>query len=310
MRAAAPALVLALLAAGAMAAPFELPVSARLLSERNSAFDSYILPTGAFAAGQVPGQGVEGAVERLTWRLTGSAVTTLQILSPLVGQLEAKGFSVVFECKDTECGGFDFRFGTEVVPAPDMHVDIRDFRFLSATRPDGAALSLLVSRSRDAAYVQMIHVTPGDAASRPSEPVDAPAGTTPPLAAAGTDLVAVLLDKGHVVLPDLDFATGAGELADGAYAALGALATFLSARPDLMIAIVGHTDSTGALESNIALSRQRAGAVRARLIERHGVAPAQLRAEGMGYLAPIASNLTPEGREANRRVEAILLPMP
>ena len=27
----------------------------------------------------------------------------------------------------------------------------------------------------------------------------------------------------------------------------------------------------------------------------------------MGYLAPIAPNLTPEGREANRRVEAVLI---
>jgi outer membrane protein OmpA-like peptidoglycan-associated protein len=33
----------------------------------------------------------------------------------------------------------------------------------------------------------------------------------------------------------------------------------------------------------------------------------QLKAEGVGYLAPIASNLTEAGRQANRRVEVVLL---
>ncbi|MCR9113710.1 MAG: OmpA family protein, partial [Rhodobacteraceae bacterium] len=33
----------------------------------------------------------------------------------------------------------------------------------------------------------------------------------------------------------------------------------------------------------------------------------QLEAGGMGYLSPLTTNLTPEGREANRRVEAVLL---
>jgi OOP family OmpA-OmpF porin len=44
-----------------------------------------------------------------------------------------------------------------------------------------------------------------------------------------------------------------------------------------------------------------------RLAGQYGVARSQLEAEGMGYLAPVATNLTPEGREVNRRVEVILL---
>ena len=45
----------------------------------------------------------------------------------------------------------------------------------------------------------------------------------------------------------------------------------------------------------------------ATIAEAYGIDPARVQAEGMGYLAPIASNLSPAGREANRRVEAILL---
>jgi OOP family OmpA-OmpF porin len=37
------------------------------------------------------------------------------------------------------------------------------------------------------------------------------------------------------------------------------------------------------------------------------VTPAQVEAHGIGYLAPIAPNTSPEGRERNRRVEVVLL---
>ncbi|MBC7180553.1 MAG: OmpA family protein, partial [Roseovarius sp.] len=88
---------------------------------------------------------------------------------------------------------------------------------------------------------------------------------------------------------------------------LVALAAFLRAAPATRVALVGHTDSTGGLEPNSALSRARAEAVLTRLIEQHGVAPAQVEAHGIGYLAPIAPNTSPEGRERNRRVEVVLL---
>ena len=41
------------------------------------------------------------------------------------------------------------------------------------------------------------------------------------------------------------------------------------------------------------------------LREAHGVPEGQISAEGVGYLAPVASNATPEGRAANRRVDAV-----
>ena len=113
--------------------------------------------------------------------------------------------------------------------------------------------------------------------------------------------------NGHVVLGDLDFGSGADTLGLGPYGSLAALAAFLADNPGIRIALVGHTDSIGALDQNIALSKRRAVAVRMRLIDSHGAAPDRIDAEGMGYLAPVASNLTEPGRLANRRVEAILL---
>jgi outer membrane protein OmpA-like peptidoglycan-associated protein len=42
------------------------------------------------------------------------------------------------------------------------------------------------------------------------------------------------------------------------------------------------------------------------LLTVYGIPAEQVRAEGVGYLAPRASNLTDEGRKKNRRVEVML----
>jgi OOP family OmpA-OmpF porin len=85
------------------------------------------------------------------------------------------------------------------------------------------------------------------------------------------------------------------------------LAQFLKANTGLRVALVGHTDAVGSLDSNIALSKARAQSVAQVLIRDYSIPQSQVEAEGMGYLAPVASNLARQGREANRRVEVVLL---
>ena len=108
------------------------------------------------------------------------------------------------------------------------------------------------------------------------------------------------------MLGDLTFETGSSDLGAGDFASLRALADYLAERPGRRVTLVGHTDSSGSLEGNIALSKRRAGSVMDRLIRDYGVARRQIDAQGIGYLAPIANNLTETGREQNRRVEVIM----
>ncbi len=115
------------------------------------------------------------------------------------------------------------------------------------------------------------------------------------------------MQHGHVILPGLQFKSGSSDLDEGGDAALGELATFLKSNATLRVALVGHTDTVGGLDANIALSKRRAGSVLEKLVSDYGVPRSQLDAEGMGYLSPIAPNLSQEGREINRRVEAVLL---
>ncbi|WP_299889453.1 OmpA family protein [uncultured Ruegeria sp.] len=289
-----------LILAGPVAAQdLTLPASARQISERISPLDSYDLPTGPYANGSVPARTVEGHVERFSWRLQAGSSTTLQLLAPLRDQIEAQGFDILFECEARTCGGFDFRFGTEVIPTPDMYVAIQDYRFLSATK-GAEVLSLLVSRNPPDGYVQMIRVTPLGAPSPTpvviEQTVDGTGG-----------LLAEFERTGHVILDDLHFRTGEVALGDGPFASLTLLAGFLAENPGMRLALVGHTDDTGDLQANTSVSTRRAQAVRTRLINAHGVASDRIEAQGVGYLAPITSNATAEGRDLNRRVEAVLL---
>jgi OOP family OmpA-OmpF porin len=68
------------------------------------------------------------------------------------------------------------------------------------------------------------------------------------------------------------------------------------------INIVGHTDSTGTADYNMALSLRRAEAVKDYLIG-EGISPSIIRVSGEGESDPVASNATREGRAQNRRVD-------
>jgi len=314
-RAAIIALAACVWAAPAQALQLELSSNARETVARNSPLDRYQAPTGAFEYGVgVPTVGVEGEVRRQAWRIPSPGLTTLQVLLPLRQQLKAAGYDVVLDCDQFTCGGFDFRFNVEVLPAPNMRVNMRAYRFVTAVKgPENdptSVITLMVSTTATAAFVQII-----EAGSLEQEDVEVSTDGDVQLPLAGPitdpapagDFDTVLSTDGHIVLDGLDFGTGNTALGEGPFASLENLAGFLVSQPDVTIAVVGHTDSVGSQDVNIGLSRQRAAAVRQRLIEGYNVDPAQVQAEGMGYLAPIASNLSAEGRELNRRVEAVLL---
>jgi outer membrane protein OmpA-like peptidoglycan-associated protein len=88
---------------------------------------------------------------------------------------------------------------------------------------------------------------------------------------------------------------------------LRALARNLQQYPNTTVEVIGHTDNTGSAAYNQDLSARRAQAVAGVLLEA-GVSPARVRSFGLGEDQPVASNLTPEGRAQNRRVEVIIRP--
>lgn len=298
------AIVCAILGTSALGQNLSFPSNAAVTREITRAVDSYAMPIGPWANGVLPNETAEGQFTQQAWTITATGLTTLQMIRPLRDQLRNDGFDIVYECRDQDCGGFDFRFQTDVLPPPEMQVNLGDFRYLAARKTDGAELiSILASRSARAGFVQVTRVGPATetVASANAEPLHGEAATLQ-ISNFGENLT----QTGRAVLYGLEFETGSSKLGAGPVDNLHALADFLAAQPDLQVALVGHTDSSGSLDGNIALSKRRARSVLERLASDYGVNRSQLDAQGMGYLAPIASNLTQDGRTANRRVEVII----
>ena len=113
----------------------------------------------------------------------------------------------------------------------------------------------------------------------------------------------------RLIMPgNITFATGRAEVRSEFYSVLDSVAQVLKEFNKTRIVVSGHTDSTGSAELNQTLSEQRAGSVKSYLVN-GGVAAGRINAYGYGFRRPIASNDTPEGRQANRRVELELEPI-
>jgi len=82
--------------------------------------------------------------------------------------------------------------------------------------------------------------------------------------------------------------------------------SLLTTHERVVVEVAGHTDSIGTEEYNQGLSERRANAVMDYLISK-GIKATRLTARGYGETQPVASNDTKEGRQANRRVELIVL---
>lgn len=115
-----------------------------------------------------------------------------------------------------------------------------------------------------------------------------------------------LTANGKVAIYGIYFDTGKFDIKPESRPSLEQIAAYLKSDPKVKLHVVGHTDSVGSFESNLALSRQRAGAVASALAKDYGIAAARLTGNGVASLAPVASNASDEGRARNRRVELVL----
>lgn len=115
-------------------------------------------------------------------------------------------------------------------------------------------------------------------------------------------------DRLIVTLPnDILFDVNSTAVRPGLRSDLGVLANSMQSYPNSTIQIVGHADSDGDAGYNQTLSEGRANAV-ANVLTSNGVAFNRIRAFGRGESQPVASNLTPEGKAQNRRVDIVILP--
>lgn len=256
---------------------------------------------GGLAKNLAHTKALEGRVTRITYRMPEER-STLEILRNYRQALEEAGFGVLFDCSNEACGGRNFNHAA-IPYAAEFAESYKDQRYLVAhlPRPQEGDLyaALYVVRNTAAGgamkdrvfgHLEVVELTPMDSGL---VTVDASA------------MAEGLEAEGRIALYNIFFGFDSAELQPDSAPALAEIARLMADKPALKVLIVGHTDSQGALDYNLELSRQRAAAVVATLAAEHGVAAERMTPAGVGFLAPVASNRSEQGRALNRRVELV-----
>ena len=229
---------------------------------------------------------LEGRVTRLVYDMPEGA-TPLAVRRGFEQALTEDGWEILVSCRDAECGRGNLLALRETV-----------FKMLLNNEHD----ILTARREADGglAHVQIVaaprwtNVNVVEQAAFENKVIDAAA------------VQSTLEADGRMAFYDIHFETGSATLTADSDATIGVIAQVLAADTELGLIVVGHTDNVGGMDPNLALSRNRAQSVVDRLTGTHGVPLARLTGAGVGFLAPVASNATEEGRALNRRVEIVV----
>ena len=291
---------LCLIAPAMAQTPLVLPDPIIEQFSETQAFGQYNMPLEIWKNAALKTRTITGELHKSAWKLPQSLLEINQFAAPILSQLQNMGFNALLDCQAVQCGGFDFRFATEVIDPPYMYVDTTRYRFI-ALQKDEQIKTLLFSKSGNELFLQII-----EAGGRTLiETTNLPSAQTntemPP-----KDVDTALRQKGFAILSGLAFESGSEALGRGPFESLINLAEFLQTEKGENIILVGHTDNKGSFEVNLALSKRRAQAVAGYLADKFDIDPARIMAHGVAYLSPVASNDSENGRRQNKRVEVVL----
>jgi len=251
------------------------------------AFEEYYLPLGKFGVEPPKEQRLEGKYTSIFYYFPADR-STLEVMRNYEQALAKAGFKVLFQCTQAECtagsGAFKrSRTLGSIYPG--------DSRYLAAklSRPAGDVYAAVHIRPEQV-YLDVLEV-----AGMEEKMITIDAAT----------MAGDIVRSGHASIYGILFDTDKADLKPESDAALKEIVKLLKDNPTLRLHVVGHTDSTGSLEHNMALSGRRAEAVTKMLTTKYGVATNRLRAHGIGPIAPVATNRTEEGKALNRRVELV-----
>lgn len=230
---------------------------------------------------------VEGKVTRI-WYAVPQERSVFEVYKNYQQALTKAGFTLLFSCNSfKECGPLQNYFHAPF----DAGTWASEERQLSAklARPEGDVYVALRVEEGGA----IVFIAESKAMESGLVKVDA--------AALANDISRT----GHVAVYGILFDTNKTDIKPESEPALKEIATLLRKDPKLTLHVVGHTDNVGSLSANMDLSRRRSEAVVKVLITKHAIAAARLHGEGVGPLAPVATNDTDAGRAKNRRVELV-----
>lgn len=109
-----------------------------------------------------------------------------------------------------------------------------------------------------------------------------------------------------VLLSHLIFAQGKSIIDPQSYPELDEVVQMMATNSKIEIQLEGHTDNMGNAKANLRLSQNRVDAVK-KYITSKGISKRRVKTKAFGGAHLLTSEITPEARNANRRVEMRIL---
>jgi outer membrane protein OmpA-like peptidoglycan-associated protein len=250
-------------------------------------FDQYQLALGVDNNRPSNIQRIEGKVTKIRY-VNPSGRSAFEIYSNYEGALKTAGFATLWSCAAEACGQAMYWNPVNGLTASGS---LRENRYLAVRgKVNGQIVTIALAVNTTGTTAHIVESKAMDAG----------------LVVASAAEMATGIDRdGHISIYNVYFDTGKADLKPESKAALEEVAQLLKNRPTLRLMVVGHTDSTGALDVNMRLSSDRAAAVVKALTSTYDIAMSRLSSHGVGPLAPVASNRTDEGKAMNRRVDLV-----
>jgi len=247
---------------------------------------------------------VEGEITRIFYAAPGG-LSAFQVHKNYLMALQDAGFEIIYECasgKD-KCGRL-FRDFNAIDDKWEIFVG-QDNSYFIARLEDPAGNVIVTART-------ILHTHYDDLKQRPVTELqiieEKPMETGMVEVSLSAEAMADNIENtGKVRIYGIHFDVNKATIKTESAPVLSQIASLLKDKRNFNLLVVGHTDATGGLDQNMELSRERAEAVVDYLTSNHNISADRLEPHGVGYLAPVASNKTEEGRTRNRRVELIRL---
>jgi len=236
---------------------------------------------------------VEGKVTRVLYRVP-PGVSPLEVFRNFEARIGEAGYEVLFSGGPGQIDPYTFQYRHPVEILDEISIG-NEIYYHTAQKRVGDAniyLALLVS-PHSGGDGQRVRLIAAETKAMEMQMVDAGA------------MRSAIAETGKVTLYGIYFDTDSATVKPESRPTLQEIVTLLGGSPELRIIVVGHTDSSGGFDYNMSLSERRADAVVTTLVDEYGVGAERLSSAGVGYLAPAASNETPDGRALNRRVELV-----
>jgi OmpA-OmpF porin, OOP family len=296
-----------------------------IVGQTTTEFEELVLPTGPAVAktksfSKTVSQ--KGRVQRSLY-VSPEQRSSLEVFGNYFDALKAKGFEVVYECANADCGanftGLKYNAKDPAVviskDASTRRVNVSRGMFSKIVEPRYALMkqgevgnetyvAVFAAQNAGGSYGDISKAL-RDRVGVLIEVVEPGVREDKIVTLSADDIGNSLGADGRVVIYGVFFDFDKATITPDSAPQLAEMVSYLKAEKTMRVYVVGHTDNKGELDYNVKLSSARAKAVVEALVKA-GIDGARLVAKGAGPLAPLATNTTEQGQAKNRRVELVV----